>query len=94
MPRTPAAKPRKKPDPPLPTLVALEDLVTIFGVSERTPSTWRQRGLLPPPLRNLYGDRMPVWLWADIERWAEERGRPIVQRPKPPQRGRLPHQPF
>lgn len=87
--------PRKTPDPaPLPTLVALEDLSTIFDVSERTPSTWRQRGLLPDPLRNLYGDRMPVWVWEDIEAWAKETGRPIVKRPSRPRRGRLPHRPF
>lgn len=79
---------------PLPTLVVLEDLVTIFDVSERTPSVWRQRDLLPKPLRNLYGDRMPVWLWEDIEAWAEETGRTIAQRPKAPRRDRLPHRPF
>lgn len=95
MPRTPSvAKPRKPTAAPLPNLVVLEDLVTIFGVSERTPSVWRQRNLLPTPLRNLYADRMPVWLWEDIEAWAKETDRPIVQRPRSPHRGRLPHRPF
>lgn len=79
---------------PLPTIVTLDDLVTIFGVSERTPSVWRQRHLLPPPLRNLYGDRMPIWQFEDIKRWAKETGRDIVRFPTPPTPGKLPHNPF
>lgn len=60
-----------------PLVIGLDDMAVMFDLTKGGVENWRVRNLLPAPYRTV--GRTPVWLYGDVEAWAEETGRTIKQ---------------
>ena len=56
-----------------PQPVGLREIAERLGVAPVTVSSWRHRGLLPPPRWRV--SRGPVWDWPEVAAWATTTGR-------------------
>jgi hypothetical protein len=60
-------------------IVGLRDIARILEVDGRTPTKWRDRGILPEEDGKI-SDTFPIWERRTILRWAAETGRLPTQR--------------
>lgn len=54
-------------------LVDASEIAQRLGVKRMTVHKWRQRGTFPEP--DYQFEIGPVWLWRNVETWAEKTGR-------------------
>jgi predicted DNA-binding transcriptional regulator AlpA len=51
-------------------LVGVADIAERCGVAKNSAWRWSRRPDFPEPIGRVSG-RVPVWRWADVERWAK-----------------------
>ena len=60
-------------------IVGLRDIAKILGVDGRTPTKWRDRGVLPEE-DGMISETFPVWHRRTVLLWAAKTGRLPTQR--------------